>query len=176
MVSAKNFFELLKRNRTTAIVILGCVGLLLILISSFLPGEQKETETAEISDAAGQLDLGEQYRRQTEKRLEELLEKVEGAGDVEVCVTVGTGQRYVYAAEGNVSSSENKHEEEKKYVIIGGGSDRAPLIEKVETPEIIGAVILCQGGGDPAVAERMYKAASAALGIPTMNIFVTTMN
>ncbi|MCM1529593.1 MAG: hypothetical protein NC093_06295 [Alistipes sp.] len=176
MVSAKNCFELLKRNRTAAIVILGCVGLLLILLSSFLPGEEKEEEAAVISDAAGQLSLGEQYRRETEKRLEELLEKVEGAGNVEVCITVGTGQRYVYAAEGKVSSSDNKREEEEKYVIVGSGSDRTPLIEKVETPEIIGAVILCQGGGDPAVAERMYKAASAALGIPTMNIFVTTMS
>lgn len=176
MASAKNFFELLKRNRTAAIVVLGCVGLLLILMSSFFPGEEKKQEQTGISDADGQLSSGDQYRRQTEKRLEELLEKIEGAGDVEVCITVGTGQRYVYAAEGNVSRSDNKYEEEKKYVIIGGGSDRAPLIEKVETPEIIGAVILCQGGENPAVAERMYKAASAALGIPTMNIFVTTMN
>ncbi len=176
MVSAKNCLELLKRNRTAAIVILGCVGLLLILISSFLPGEDKETETAGIADAAGQLSLGEQYRRETEKRLEELLKKVEGAGDVEVCITVGTGQRYVYASEGKVSSSENKREEEEKYVIVGGGSDRSPLIEMVETPEITGAVILCQGGGNPAVAERMYKAAAAALGIPTINIFVTTMD
>jgi stage III sporulation protein AG len=45
-------------------------------------------------------------------------------------------------------------------------------VETIEAPEITGAVIVCGGGGDAAVREQIYKAASAALGIPTAKIYV----
>ena len=165
--------ELLGEKKTAAVTILGVAGLLLIMLSSILP--DKKNEPAVSSGTERQTAAAEEYCRSTEKRLEEFLKNIEGAGDVEVYLTVGTAERYVYAAEGKKIRSENKTEEEAKYVIIGGGSEREPLIETVEIPEITGAVIACTGCNDPAVQERIYRAVSAALGIPTGKIFVTKM-
>ena len=59
--------------------------------------------------------------------------------------------------------------------MTGGGGQREPLIETVQAPAITGAVVACTGCGDPAVEERIYRAVSAALGIPTSRIYVTKM-
>ena len=159
------------KRSAAAVTVLGAAGLLLIMISSFLPDKKENTQLAK----EPQTDIAGSYCRETEERLEECLKKIEGAGEVEVYLTVGTGERYVYASEEKRSVSENKTEEEEKYVIVGGSSSREPLIEKVEVPEITGAVIVSTGCESPVVEERMYKAAAAALGIPTSKIYVTIM-
>lgn len=160
-------------GKRSAVIALGSAGLLLILLSGFLPKSKdsgKQTENELCADTA------QSYCEDTEKRLEEFLENIDGAGDVEVYLTVGSGEQYVYAAEEKKVRADNKTEEEEKYVIVGGGSSREPLIERVETPEITGAVIICTGCGNPVVEERIYKAVSAALDIPTSKIFVTKMS
>lgn len=159
----------LKENKTVLITAFGAVGLLLIMISTVLPDKEHSVPPAEISETAD----NESYRTETESRLKEFLEKIDGAGDVEVYLTVGSSEKYVYASEGKKVKTDNKTEEENKYVIFG--SEKEPLIETVKTPEITGAVIACTGGGSPVVEERIYKAVSSALDIPTSKIYVTKM-
>ena len=171
MEVVKEIRELLK-NRKWAVfmTVCGAAGLLLIMISSLLPDNkaspnQNNDQYESVYDSIV-------YCRDTEKRLASFLSEVDGAGEVKVYLTVGCDQRYVYATEGRHSRTDNKTEEEEKYVIIGGGSEKNALIETVEAPEITGAVIICSGGGNAAVREQIYKAASAALGIPTAKIYV----
>ena len=164
--------NIIKEKKTAAVVILGIAGLVLILISSFT--SEKNTADSEIPTVSEEI-TAESYCTETEKRLESFLKNIEGAGDVKVYLTVGTGEKYVYAAEKNTKSSENQREEDIKYVIVGGGSEKSALIETIRTPEITGAVIACTGCGSPAVQEKIYKAVSAALGLPTSKIFVTQM-
>ncbi|MBQ8960804.1 MAG: hypothetical protein IJ071_06250 [Ruminococcus sp.] len=172
MEIANRLRELLKNRSGTAIVVLlGGAGLLLILLSSLFPGaspkEEPDQPSAEIT--------AEEYRLSAEARLEEFLGGIEGAGQVKVCLTVGSGQRRVYASEDKVSRSADRTEEERKYVIVGGNSERSALVEKVELPEITGAAVLCTGGGSPVVQERIYKAVTAVLGLPAGRIYVTEL-
>ncbi len=161
-----------EKRLLTAVTVLGMAGLLLIMISSLIPEGREEPEAAGTKALAS---YSESYCRETEMRLEEFLRSVEGAGEVKVYLTVGSDERYVYATEGKNSKSDNKTEVEEKYVIIGSGSDRSALVETVEAPEIEGAVIACTGSGSPVVEERIYKAVSAALGLPTSKIYVTKL-
>ena len=159
------------RKMMTAAVILGAAGLLLIMISSLIP-EKKADDKAAKEKTVSVVSEAESYCDETEKRLESFLENIRGAENVKVYLTVGSGERYVYASEGRKSKAENKTEEEKKYVIIGGGSEKSALIETVRTPVIEGAVVIFSGNGDAAVKEKLYHAVSAALGIPTGKIYV----
>ena len=162
--------ELLKNRKWAVLMtVCGIAGLLLIMISSLLP--DKKSVSVDNNEQQTLFDSSA-YCKDTEKRLAALLSEIEGAGEVRVYLSVGSEQRYVYATEGRHSRSDNKTEEEEKYVIVGGGSEKNALVETIETPEITGAVIVCGGGGDAAVREQIYKAASAALGIPTAKIYV----
>ena len=162
------------KKAVTAVTLLGTGGLLLIMLSSLLPGKKESGRLPE-ADSSAEFSDSEDYCHETERKLEEFLETIEGAGKVKVYLTVGTEQRYVYAREEKLSRSENKTEEEEKYVMIGGGNGKSALIETVEVPEITGAVIACTGCDSPVVTERIYKAVSAALGIPSGKIFVTKL-
>lgn len=161
------------KRSAAAVTALGAAGLLLLMISSFTA--DKKQQDVQQPDNSAFSDDTEDYCRQTENKLRDFLRKIDGAGNVDVYLTVGTGERYIYAAEGKKRSSENNTEEEKKYVITGGSSQRSPLIETVEKPEITGAVVVCSGCGNAVVEERIYKAVSSALGLPTSKIYVTKM-
>lgn len=162
------------KKTVTAVMLLGTGGLLLIMISSLFSGKEEKSDATESVRSTGFSDSAD-YCQETERRLEDFLETIDGAGNVRVYLTVGTDQRYVYAREEKLSRSENKTEEEEKYVMIGGGNGKNALIETVEVPEITGAVIACTGCDSPVVTERIYRAVSAALGISSGKIFVTKL-
>ena len=174
MEVAEKFRDLPKDKKLLAVVMfLGIAGLIFIMLSALVP-DGKNTETAGYSEETG-VNSTENFRIDTEKRLEEFLKNIDGAGDVKVCITVATDQRYVYATEGKRNQSGNTTEEEKKYVIIGNGSEKTALVETVQPPAITGAVVACSGYDSPAVQEQIYKATSAVLGISTGKIYVTKL-
>ena len=174
MEVAEKFRDLPKDKKLLAVVMfLGIAGLIFIMLAAVIP-DGKSTDTAEYSQAKG-VNSTEDFRIDTEKRLEEFLKNIDGAGDVKVCITVATDQRYVYATEGKRNQSGNTTEEEKKYVIIGNGSEKTALVETIQPPAITGAVVACSGYDSPAVQEQIYKATSAVLGISTGKIYVTKL-
>lgn len=171
---AEKFRDLPKDKKLlVAVMCLGISGLIFIMLSSLIPdGKNKNVPEYDIvSESFG----AESYRIETEKRLEDFLSSIDGAGDVKVYLTVGSDERYIYATEGKRSKSENKTEEERKYVMIGSGNEKSALVETVQTPMVTGAVIACGGYDNPAVQEQIYKATSAALGLPTGQIYVTKL-
>lgn len=159
------------KHGTAVITALGVSGLLLIMVSDLMPVGNKEKPPVRDSAEA----YADSYCADTEKRLAGFLGHIDGAGDVKVYLSVGGGEKYIYASEGRRSRSENRTEEENKYVIVSGEGGRNALIEQVRTPEITGAAVLCSGGDVPAVRERIYHAVSAALEIPTSKIYVTKL-
>jgi stage III sporulation protein AG len=159
-----------KKGSAAKIILLGAGGILLLLLSNLTNGGEKAV-TVEERDYT---DVAQSFCKESEERLEVFLENIEGAGEVEVYLTVGSGERYIYASEKKLAESENKRDSEEKFVLVGGNS-REPLVETVETPQITGAVIICKGCNSPVVEERMYRAAAAALNLPTADIYVTIM-
>ncbi|NLT09694.1 MAG: hypothetical protein GXY08_09350 [Ruminococcus sp.] len=161
-----------ERNNLVIIVILGSAGLLLVLISSLLPSGNRSDKGNEPkvpdTDIAG-------YCLETQNRLEDFLESIDGAGKVRVYLTINSDEQYIYAKEEKQSRADNRTEQEEKYVLVGGGSDKTALIETVRMPEIAGAVIACTGCDSPIVRERIYRAVSAALGISAGKIYVTKL-
>ena len=171
---AEKFRELPKDKKLLFIVVvLGIMGLIFITLSSVIPDSESNsvTEYSSVSESYN----AENYRIETEKRLESFLGSIEGAGKVKVYLTIGSDERYVYATEGKRSKSENNTEEEKEYVMIGSGNEKSALVETIQTPVITGAVVACGGFDSPSVQEQIYRATSTALGIPTGQIYVTKL-
>ena len=74
-------------------VAIGVLGMVLILLSEWLPSGTKET-AAEVPQKTT-----EGYRAETEARLETLLTGMQGVGSCQVYVTLENGVEYVYAKE-----------------------------------------------------------------------------
>ncbi len=165
------FAELFKGSKVKIIVIVGLVGILLILFSEFT--DNKSEKVGE--QAQSNIVSYEGYAQDMEKRLENILEQIEGVGKAEVMVTVGGTEEYIYAQEEKIKNGEKDYSTENEYVMIGSGSDKQALLKKVVNPEISGVVIICEGGDSNIVKERVYSSISAAFKISASQIYVTKL-
>lgn len=162
-------------NKLRLAVVLGALGMLLILLSEVLPEKKKESPKEEIKQTADEEDT-ELFRRQVEKQLKEMLEQIEGVGSCEVMVTVEGTTEYVYAENISRSTDENADRKsdrlDENVVIIEANGDKQALVKRVIKPQIVGVMIVCEGGGNTRVNERVLKAASTTLNISSSRVCV----
>ncbi len=104
----------------------------------------------------------EEYASELEKKIAELCMQVEGVSNVTVAVSLQGGFEYVYATDAS-----------GKIVTVGSGSSASGVILKRKVPQIAGVGIVCAGGGDANVKNRLISLVSAAYGIGSNRIFVT---
>ena len=149
-------------------VAVGVITMLLILVSDF---SKDDTSRSEISNSTINFDSSDVYSDEIEKKLCKLLETVEGVGNADVMLTLRSTEEYIYAETFRQGSSQSEND----YVIIDKGSQKEALLKKINNPAISGVVIVCEGGDDPRVCERIYKVVSTALDISTSKIYVAEM-
>lgn len=93
-----------------------------------------------------------------EDRLSEALSLLEGAGKVKVLLTESKGKQTIYQS--NLSG------ERSETVILSDGSRvQSGLIARVDPPEYMGAVVLCQGAGKASVHLSIVEAVANATGL-----------
>ncbi len=164
-------------------------GVLLVL-SSFPKKDTKEniTQTQKQEEIMIEETDGD-YAKKLEQRLKNILETVDGAGNVEVMITLQSTEKQQVAKQenrtqkeveesdeqgGKRSTTESTTEEEKIYTTNEDGEE-VPFVETKLMPEVEGAVIVAQGGEEPQIAERLVKAAQAVLGVDVNKIIVCKM-
>ncbi|MCL2003814.1 MAG: hypothetical protein FWG72_07420 [Oscillospiraceae bacterium] len=105
-----------------------------------------------------------------ERRLEQILSAISGAGTTEVLLTLKTDMEVVVvqdidarsrrdAEDGAVTSSDEEHR--TKTVLAGA----APIIRKRVYPEFQGALVVCDGAGSASVRAAVLDAVSALTGL-----------
>ncbi len=146
----------------------GVFVMLLILISDF---SENDTSRADVSNETITFEASDIYAEDIEKRLCGIIEEIEGVGKANIMLTLTSTEEYVYVETIKQGSSQSEND----YVIIDKGSQKEALIKKINNPAISGVVIVCEGGDDPRVCERIYKAVSTALNISTGKIYVAEM-
>lgn len=164
------FKELAKKpSFLKAAAAVGMLMIILILISDLNGNEEKKRSDIDVKGISfTEADL---YAEETEKRLCEVLSEIEGVGKATVMLTINSTEEYVYAESIKSGTSQT----ENNYVIIDKGSQKEALVKKINNPAISGVVIVCEGGDDPRVCERVYNAVSTALDISTNKIYVAEM-
>ena len=148
----------------------GVLAIALILISDLSDGNGKKSAETE-EDIPVTFGYSELYADSIDSKLCEILTSIEGVGKAQVMLTVSSTEEYVYAETVKRGTSQA----ENSYVIIDKGSQKEALVKRVNNPSIKGVVIVCEGGDDPRVCEKVYKAVSTALDISTSKIYVAEM-
>ncbi len=112
-----------------------------------------------------------------EARLQQKLSLIEGAGQVELMLSMEDTEETIYASDTRQSASgEQSTSYENSLSILSDGSyGEQPVRVKSVCPTFRGAVILCEGGDDPAVRWSITEAVSAACGLRTDKITVLKM-
>jgi len=90
----------------------------------------------------------EEYEKRLEKKLADAVAEIEGVGKLTVIVTLDSLSENVY-------------------------SDKGQAVKTVITPKVRGAAIICEGGGNIIVKQKVVELTSKVLGISTARICVT---
>ena len=186
MKGKSDIFETIKKlinspKRNMYIVIAGLVLVFLIAFSN-CSGEEKST----VSDVSANVFDHNEYSVQLEEKIEKIVESIEGAGKCSVMITLEKTEEYVFFTEEKIST--NTHEEtaqdKTKQTIESDKETKAGVVENrnngndvlVTTtlmPQVGGVVVICEGGGNVLVQERVTNAVATALNIPHNRVFVT---
>ena len=161
-VSGK-IMDYIKKYRYVLLVL--AAGIILMA----LPEKKAQTsDSPQPAETAQQLGLQES--------LEELLSQMEGAGKVRVLLTQARGEQILYQTNEDTDTAENSSQLRVETVILSG-SDRGEtgLVQQVNPPKYLGAVVLCQGAGNAAVRLSVVEAVMSATGLTSDKITVLIM-
>lgn len=165
--------KLSKKNKL--LITASAVILVVVFLGEILAAESEEPVT---TDNTAQ--YATQYIEKSEKELEALLEKINGAGEVRVMLTLESCYENVYAkghsskTEQNESSSEIETDEE--YVVVKKGSNNEEcLVIKVYEPTVRGVAVVAEGAGNTSVKTAITETVCAVYNISSARVSVEEM-
>lgn len=162
----KKIWEGLKKYRLVLLVL--AAGVVLLLWPSGSAGPAGASAPGPAEAPGPDFDLAG-----LEAKLERVLSKIDGAGEVTVALTVRDGVEQVYAFDEAVSRDGDGQERKRETVVIstGSGTEEVVAIQQ-RYPAFQGAVVVCQGGGSPEIRLLVTQAVAALTGLGTDRISV----
>ncbi len=172
----------------TVIVIVGLVGIGLIFISSYIRPPSKDS-AASVEESIGAENSGlEEYRSSITQELGNMLASIDGVGKTKIMITLDGGVRNIYATDtdtngretsrknGEDENADKQNTEKRSCILVRGkdGSEKALTVGKM-MPQVKGVLIVCEGGDDGDIVQRVKDAVSAALDISQSHICVSKL-
>ena len=162
---AKDF---LLGDKGRKLIIAGALAvMLLLLLSTVSCGGKRESSSVRSENA-------EQIEAKLEERLCDLISEIEGVSDIRVMVTLDMTSGAVYEKNESYSrsgtESGNLSENTATEVVLAGSE---PLQVSTIQPKVRGVAIVCGGGDDPIIREKVANTAAKALNIGISRVYVT---
>ena len=111
-----------------------------------------------------------------EDKLSALLSKVQGAGDVEVILTIAAGEEVIYQTNDDNSESDTSTSQNINTVTITDAErNQTGLIKQVRSEVYQGAIVVCRGADDPTVRLAIVDAVCRITGLGSNCISILKM-
>ena len=168
-----------------------------IVIINIIWNGNKTTNKQEDNPSSKQLatSTDEQIKQDTtqttnlEEKLEAILSKIQGVGNVKVCSNYSESSEVVamYNETSKVSDTEESDtsggtrkiqetDSQKDIIYKEENGEKTPITQKVVQPKIEGAIITAKGANDMTTKTNIIQAVEAATGLATHKIQVFEMN
>lgn len=146
----------------------GVIGVLLILFGGNLGGEKTKGST----DGEAYYNVSF-YTETLERRIESLCTSISGISKAEVLLTLDCSTEYVYAHNTSQQSVGGDHVTfSTDFIILNhDGNDSGAVVMEIY-PKIRGIAVVCTGGEEIGVKQKIIELLSAALGISSNRIKV----
>lgn len=160
----KELLSRLGKFRYALLVLL--VGAVLMLLPTGQSASSSTSEAPETEQTAEQTEAIEQA-------LAAILSQVDGAGRVEVLLSLDYGTERFYQSDEKQSSAD---EYERETVFSqAGSSERTPVVTRTRYPVYRGAIVVCEGAGSASVELELVRAVSRLTGLGSDKISVMKM-
>ena len=164
--------EKIKEIGPVKLTFLLVAGILLLILSCGDFMKKGEESSVAVSQEEKTEETGESYRQAMERQVVELLSKVEGVGKTEVMITLSAGKEKVTLKDNE--TAEGKSQEE---TVLVEDSERnsSPYVLQEKEPVPEGILVVCEGGGDPAVSREIISAIQVLFHVEAHKIKVMKM-
>ena len=129
------------------------------------------------------------YTSDLEEEITQIVSSIQGVGENQVMVTLASSEEYVYASEtkdsldrtedvgtDNSKKTQIKDVRESSLILIEDeNGQKQALIQKQLEPTVKGVVVVCEGGDDIGVQQRVIDAVTVALDISSSKVCVTKL-
>lgn len=182
--------DIIKKIGRDKLILMIIAGVVLVLCTVWeQSGRDEENKAGDASSyersapADGYMD---EYIKQQEKRLKEILKRIDGVGDVYVMITLKEGSGKNVLTDGNVSYEDTSEDdgtggsrkiytysEDKKTVYVTDSSGRTePYILSETAPQIEGVAVIAEGAESVKIKEKIINVIKALFGIEINKISV----
>lgn len=177
-----------------AIIVIACI-IILISLSTFFPKkESKDANNSNLNIVNGELEdvniPKEAYSDNMEDRLEKILCKIDGVGEVKVMITYETSTEVVPAS--NVTKSqqttketdtqggnrviEQENTSENIVTVSNKDYNNSPIVIKEIKPIIRGVIVVAEGADDPQARNNLIEAVTTIFQIKSHKVKVYDQN
>lgn len=178
-----------KKLKRSDLLILVLAGILILIIA--LPTDTKEKKQAEKlkENISKENNTMEASKDEIERKLEDILEKIDGAGDVKVMITYQDSGTQVVEKDKN--TSENSLEEsdstggvrstkeqqlQESTVYEEADAGNTPFVSKELLPKVEGILIVASGGDNQKVKQNISEAVLALFQVEAHRIKIVKMS
>ena len=148
-------------------VIVLIVGVLLLLLPSRTSQTKQQVAQNAVEPTVQALDV---------VALGEILQSVQGAGKVRVLLSVSSGERTVYQVDKDETNGKEEGRTQIETVIVTDSQrNETGLIQQINPPTYLGAIVVCEGADDPVVKLEITQAVAKITGLSTDGICVLKM-
>ena len=184
-----------KRKIENLVVFVIILIITIILINNILNDGKKTTEDSNVTNTKqlAQSMLAENTQQtsntELEEKLEDILKKINGVGDVNVFINYSETSTVVAMYNENTKESSTEETDtsgglrtiqetdtQKEIVYTEENGDKKPITQKVIMPTIEGAIITAKGASNATIKTNIIQAVEAATGLATHKIQVFEMS
>lgn len=178
-------FKQWDKTQWTILILAG----ILLMVIAIPTGEKKERAVTQEKGGESVSLYEEGYAESLERRLQKKLSKIEGAGRVEVMITLedygenvvekdstNSTSRRVQEGEGGNNNTDETREIRLETVYQDMDRGKEPFVGSEKTPKIAGVLVVAQGADKTAVKQNISDAVMALFQIDVNRIKVVKMN
>ena len=127
--------------------------------------------------------------QELEEKLKNILSKIQGVGEVEVCINYSESSEVIGMYNENSKTSTTQENDtsggtrtieetdtQKEVIYEENDGEKTPITQKVVQPKIEGAIITAKGANDATTKTNIIQAVEAVTGLATHKIQVFEMN
>lgn len=173
--------EYLKNNNNGEfvrnILVLLIIGVMVFILADIMgSGRNKEANIIKSVNDESYNNMPNDYTTVLERKLEDILSRLKGVGEVKVMITLEETEEVVPAfntTKNNETTKETDSQGGTREIIredmtiqVVTGDEGSPIVLKEIKPTIRGVIVIAEGADDLSVKEMLYEAVKTALGIP----------
>lgn len=151
------------------IIAVGLIGMILILSSEIFSSDKADSKKSTDEISFNYAD----YTSELEQKLCNVISAIDGVGECNVMITLENSSESVYATNNENKSDEKSFNRKDEYVFYDSENGKIPVLIKEYLPKVQGVTVVCSGGDDIAIKEKIIESVTALFNISTNRVSVS---